>query len=357
MADEIERIIAAGELGDDGFIDTENGLTRRFKLSRVTVRKASEVLIAKGIIQRRPGKGLFVAQAKEHGRKKVWVLVDNLAWEPCVRLARGVKSWAKQYDFDIELQDGHAQAEQNLVLLNEMVDRDDIDGALIMAWHTPECFEALCRIKDRGLPFVVIDYHNTQLSFPNVVADNYHGGWLIGEHLYELGHRNFAFLGDCQAITVQRRLDGYRDYLAEKGIAMAHSHVGNIKPPDRFIDWSEWIDSCLEKIFDCGAKPTALFCSCDNVARAVYHWCAKKGVRIPDDLSVAGFDNDPASQWLIPELTTVSQPFSDMGDTAMALLRDLLSGKPWDGKDRILPVQFIPRKSTQSVETVQPASR
>jgi DNA-binding LacI/PurR family transcriptional regulator len=74
-------------------------------------------------------------------------------------------------------------------------------------------------------------------------------------------------------------------------------------------------------------------------------------------LSVAGFDNDPASQWLIPELTTVSQPFSYMGDTAMALLRDLLAGKPWDGRDRILPVQFIPRKSTQSIETVQPASR
>jgi len=351
LANEVRDLIAKGEVRADGFIASEYDLARRFDMSRMTVRKGSELLIAEGIVQRLPGRGLFLAQDTAPKRKTIWVLVDNLAREPSVRLSRRIQKWAAEYSCDIQLMDGHGDVERNLVLLNELTARDDVSGAIITAWHTSECIEALCRLKDTGLPFVVLDHHNTYFSVPNVVADNYHGGRMAAEHFLENGHRNFAFIGDCKTITVRYRLDGFRDYLSEQGVLLSHPNIGNLHPDDRFSDWAEWVEQKMEKIFGGGRtnRPTALFVSCDNLARGVYRWCARNGVRIPEDLSVIGFDDDPVVQWLNPELTTIAQPFSEMGDKAIELLDSQIKGKPWDGKECILPVELIVRGSVRKI--------
>ncbi len=349
LADEIQRQIEGSTFPPDGFIDSEHGLVRKYKVARLTVRRATEVLIQRGLITRRPGKGLYICRPDEKREKVIWVLLENLAWEPCIRLARGVQEWSKQYRYVFEMKDGQAETSRNLQLLQDLADQEDVDGALIMAWHTPEFFEAVCRLKDKGLPLVVIDHHNAQVSVPNVVSDNYHGGWLAAEHLYELGHRVFAFIGDYTAQTVRNRLDGFRDYLAEKGIVLPHSRVGDVRPDDRFVDWSAWVDDRMGKVMSGKERPTGLFVSCDSMARSVYRYCERNGIKIPDDLSIVSFDNDPASQWMSPELTTIAQPFSQMGEAAMKLLDSQLNGTPWNRRETILPVELVVRKSTKTI--------
>jgi len=223
-----------------------------------------------------------------------------------------------------------------------------VDGVIAVAWHASECFEALYDIKKAGKPFVVLDHHNSVLEFPNVTADNYHGGWLAAEHLFEQGHRTFTFVGDYRASTVLNRLNGFRDYLAEQDVAFPHSQVADIRLKDYFGSWESLIDGKLEKVFSSSRRPTAVFASCDRVAQEVYRWCAARKIRIPEDVSVVGFDDEPVAKVL--NLTTLAQPFDAMGVKAMELLKQQFDGHPWNGKETILPVQLIVRDSVKELK-------
>ncbi len=348
LARELREGVANGTMGADGFVASEHELGHRYGLARATVRRATDILIAEGLIERCVGKGLFVRRRKGKAQKQIWVHVDNLARESAVRYLRRIQDWAQGYNLSVRVEDGHGDEKRNLALLRELAKRRDIDGALIMAWHTPDCLEALHAVKASGLPFVVVDHHNDYAAFPNVASDNYHGGHLVAEHLYGLGHRAFAFIGDTNTLTVRHRLDGFRDYLAEQGLALPHALEGNVRPRDRFADWGGLVEAQMRRIFESN-HPTALFISCDNLARAVYRYCNEQGIRIPHDLSVVGFDNDPVAQWLVPELTTVEQPFPEIGDKAVELLDRQINGTPWDGAETILPVRLIVRNSTRAL--------
>ncbi|MEI6647954.1 MAG: GntR family transcriptional regulator [bacterium] len=370
LAATLRKQVKAGQVGEDGFVASEVDLTRQHGISRVTVRRAVDDLVEERLVQRRPGKGLYVRKDDPDKVKKVWLILDNIGRESFAQFFRAAQRMAKEFNFDVQLKDGLSETGENLRLLAELAGRDDVDGALIIAWHKPEFFEAIFAIKKHGIPFVLLDHHNAQMSFPSVVADNYRGGWLVAEHLYALGHRQFAFMGAHSAVTIQKRLAGFRDYLAERGVALPASQILEVSPDDYFHGWERVVDRKLSLLFEgraVGAQlkskgrsvarapskalslkpqtPTALFASCDRTAQEVFRWCSDQNISIPGDLSVVGFDNEPVSKAL--KLTTVSQPFAEMGTKAMILLNAQIEGKPWNGRELTLPVELVIRRSTQ----------
>lgn len=356
VADEIRKMIASQKVGADGFIGSEISLGQAHGVSRVTVRRAVDDLISERLLQRRPGKGLYVRKNEADRVKNIWFVIDNIGRESFVQFFRAAQKTAREFNLEIHLKDGMSDTRENLRLLAELAKRKDVDGAIIVEWHKPEFYEAVQDIKKRGIPFVVLDHYNNQTSFPCVVADNYRGGWLAAEHLYQLGHRQFAFIGNVAATTVQKRVAGYRDFLAEQGIALPMSQIMNIDPSDYFHDWEKIVDKALVAHFMApggkphprgksgGVFPTALFASNDRTAQEVYQWCLKHGISIPGDLSIVGFDNEPFSRIL--NLTTVAQPFSEMGSKAMFMLNEQFEGTRWNGKEVILPVTLVVRGST-----------
>jgi LacI family transcriptional regulator len=89
-----------------------------------------------------------------------------------------------------------------------------------------------------------------------------------------------------------------------------------------------------------------VFCSCDAVARACYRVCAALRLKVPEDVSLVGFDDDPLAEWLTPALTTVRQPFREMGRTAMELLLTQLTKRAARPENVVLPVEWVERGST-----------
>jgi GntR family transcriptional regulator of arabinose operon len=356
VADAIRKMIVSGKVGADGLVGSEISLAQENGVSRVTVRRAVDDLIAERLLQRRPGKGLYVRKNEADRIKNIWFVIDNIGRESFVQFFRAAQKTARDFNLEIHLKDGMSDTRENLRLLAELARRKDVDGAIIVEWHKPEFYDAVQDIKKRGIPFVVLDHYNDQTSFPCVVADNYRGGWLAAEHLHKLGHRQFAFIGNTRAMTVQKRIAGFRDFLAEKGIALPASQIMNIDPTDYFHEWEKMVDEALAAHFltsggkpkprgkSSGVFPTALFASSDRTAQEVYQWCLKHGISIPNDLSVVGFDNEPLSRIL--NLTTVAQPFSEMGAKAMCLLNEQFEGAGWNGKDAVLPVSLVVRGST-----------
>lgn len=345
LAQELRRSVKDGEYAPGACVASEHELARRHKLSRVTVRRATEMLVTEGLLERRPGKGLYVRAASSANGTVVKVIVGNLAWEPSVRVARGAQQVARKHGIEIQVCDAHGDQSENLeYLLN--LPKNGARGAILMALHTPAFTEAVMRVKAEGFPLVVVDHHPQEVDIPSVVADNYQGGVMVGQHLAELGHTRVAFVGDCVATTVRDRLEGFRDALAESGVALARSGIVDITPKDRFANWDDTVRLAVADLLSDLTRPTAVFCSCDAVARACYRVCATLGLNIPHDLSLVGFDDDPLAEWLSPALTTVRQPFTELGQKAMELLFKQLTGKKVTTNLITLPVEWVPRAST-----------
>mgnify|MGYP000894764861 FL=1 len=345
LAQELKRAVAQGEYAPGELVASEHELARKHGLSRVTVRRATDLLIEEGLLERRPGKGLFVREAEPEATKVVKVIVGNLAWEPSVRVARGAQQVARKHGVEIQVCDAHGSQEENLATLMGLP-QNGASGAILMALHTAAFNEAVVRIQAQEFPLVVIDHHPHEVAVPAVVADNYEGGALVGRHLAALGHTRVAFLGDCAASTVRARLDGFRDALAEAGVVLPRARVVDITPEDLLADWSEMVRQAADGLLGGPERPTAVFCSCDAVARACYRTCAALGLRIPQDVSLVGFDDDPLAEWLSPPLTTVRQPFTEMGQAAMRLLQERLAGREAKSETVTLPVEWVGRGST-----------
>ncbi len=345
LARELKQAVAKGEYKPGERVASEHELARLRGLSRVTVRRATDLLIAEGLLERRAGKGLYVREDEPAATRTVKVIVGNLAWEPSVRVARGAQQVARQHGVEVQVYDAHGSQEENLgTLLN--VTKNGASGAILMALHTAAFNEAVMCVKAQGFPLVVVDHHPCEFDVPAVVADNYAGGLLVGRHLASLGHARVAFVGDCVASTVRARLDGFRDALAEAGIVLPRASVVDITPEDTLADWSEMVRHAAERLLGAERRPTAVFCSCDAVARACYRACAALGLRIPQDVSLVGFDDDPLAEWLSPPLTTVRQPFAEMGRVAMRLLQRQLAEHEVKTETVVLPVEWVERGST-----------
>ena len=345
LAQELRKDVAKGEYASGAHVASEHDLARRHKLSRVTVRRATELLVAEGLLERRAGKGLYVCEAEPVLTRVVKVIVGNLAWEPSVRIARGAQQVAGKFGIEIQVCDAHGSQSENLDTLLKLP-TNGASGAILLALHTAAFTEAVVRVKAQGFPLVVVDHCPKEIAVPAVVADNYQGGIMVGRHLAGLGHSRVAFVGDCVASTVRARLDGFRDALAEAGVTLPRDSVVDITPDDPLADWSEQVRQAVEGVLRTKVRPTAVFCSCDAVARACYRACTALGLRIPQDLSLVGFDDDPLAEWLSPPLTTVRQPFTELGRTAMTLLHGQLAGQPAEPVTVTLPVEWVERGST-----------
>jgi LacI family transcriptional regulator len=223
-----------------------------------------------------------------------------------------------------------------------------IDGALLV---TPTVVEARY-----GTPIVAVDPHTGPTDLPTIDSDNLHGGRIATEHLLSLGHRRIGLLaGRPDLESARLREDGYRAALAAAGEEVDPALIvpGDFHPaPAR---------EAARRLLTLPDRPTAVFAANDWSAITLMDVAAGLGLRIPEDLSVIGFDNIPESALTHPALTTVHQPIQEMGRLAMGLLVRLIDGDAGPAPmHRTLPTSLVVRQSTstvpESVERARPST-
>ena len=338
----LRESIVSGEFKPGQLLGSEYGISRDEKISRMTVRRASEILINEGLIERRPGKGLYI---RSTAARMVQVVAGNLAWESSARISRGAQEEGRQDGLQIQLYDAHGSVESDLEMMRKLPS-SGARGAIVLSLHSALFNEVIFRLKIERFPFVLVDQRLKEVGVPSVTADNESGGYQVGQMLLKLGHTRIAFIGDLEANTTSDRLTGFRNAVSDAGLPFSRSLVLDLmEGKDRLSDWSDRIDQCTRKLMGLPMPPTAIFCSCDAVARSVYRTLGQMGVSIPGDVSVVGFDDDPLAEWLTPGLTTVRQPFVQMGQAAMRMLVALMDNPDALVESRILPVELVPRAS------------
>lgn len=212
-----------------------------------------------------------------------------------------------------------------------------IDGAVLV---TPTVVDP-----DGGVPVVAIDPHTGPADMPTVDSDNLAGAVLAVEHLLALGHRRIGHLGGRPDLESSRLRElGYRQALQAAGVPFdpALVRVGGYA--------SDTATGPARELLSLPERPTALFAANDTSALAAVEVALDLGLRVPEDVSVVGFDNVPESALSRPPLTTVAQPMQRMGREAVELLLHLLDGSGEERTTHVrLPTELVARASTRAI--------
>jgi LacI family transcriptional regulator, galactose operon repressor len=214
------------------------------------------------------------------------------------------------------------------------------DGALIVM--PEESSPELELLVDGGYRFVVVDpIMPLAERIPSVSAAHASGADQAMRHLLELGHRRIAQItGPRSWLATEDRRRGYRAALASAGIlpdpALEMESIPEI-PPGR---------EAAERLLELPERPTAIFAFNDNIAIGAIQAARARGLRVPEDLSVVGFDDVEHATIVSPALTTVRQPLEEMGRTAVSLLNRLLERQRFETLHVELATRLVVREST-----------
>jgi LacI family transcriptional regulator len=207
-----------------------------------------------------------------------------------------------------------------------------IDGAIIV---TPTV-----EIPHSSVPVISIDPH-TGADMPiSIDVDNYGGAYTATSHLLELGHRRIAHIRGREDLqSAHLREQGYRQALEDAGVEIEEQlvHHGDYQHEAAVL--------AAHDLLDLPHPPTAIFAANDLSALAALQVAGEHGLRIPEDLSIIGFDDIPAAAQSTPPLSTVRQPLHEMGAHAVKMLLGLLAGEEVESPGEF-PAVLVPRKTT-----------
>jgi LacI family transcriptional regulator len=224
------------------------------------------------------------------------------------------------------------------------LDRSRTDGVVLVTTDLAPAHRE--RLAELQAPVVLVDPVTDPVAdLPSIGTGNRSGAQAATEHLIALGHRRIATItGRLSALCSHQRLDGYRAALARAGLPIDTSLIA--EGDFRY----ETAHATAMNLLRRSDPPTAIVAACDQQAMGVYEAARRLGLRIPDDLSVVGFDDIPTTAWMSPPLTTVRQPLAEMAALAV---RTLLSGSP--GRRAELPTDLVVRASTAPPRRVSAA--
>jgi LacI family transcriptional regulator len=220
-----------------------------------------------------------------------------------------------------------------------LIDETHVDG-IILSSPVTDCAAVLDELERRGIPFVRISPGTNHALTSSVFMDDVQAADDMTTHLINLGHRVIGFVvGHPNHMASEQRLFGYRRALDRAGIAF---EPGLVRPGE--FDFASGA-AAAETLLTLPKRPTAIFASNDDMAAGVLAVAHRLGLGIPEDLSVAGFDDTALAQIVWPPLTTIRQPTRDLAYAAASLLFERVEGV----EHRRLQHDLIVRASTARV--------
>ncbi|AWO01536.1 LacI family transcriptional regulator [Chitinophaga alhagiae] len=257
---------------------------------------------------------------KEKRSKIIGVVVPEIANNFCAATIAGIEDYAYRKGYHVMIFQSHEEYEREVANVRLLASRR-IDGLIISLANNTRRFDHL---EEMDTPVVMFDRVYEGLGGPRVVVNDHEGAFRGVEHLLERGCRKIAILSMAPWLsTSQKRLQGYRDALEQY----------NIPVREEWIVQSCETEAPIEQLFTSGAdQPDALFFSMERLAIMSLQVLKKLGLRIPEEVALAGFSDNPASELFSPALTTIRQPTFEIGRQAAELLIAQIDGIATDNQ-------------------------
>ncbi len=318
------------KLGSPGFetgtfLIGEHELSKAYKLSRGTIRKALDILLSEGLISRQPGRGTIILPPKakpEAKRYTVAVIWNILRWLDLATLS-SLDQTLIDFNCDIRFTSSQQEANRESQLLENLLKNKP--DALVLYPTGAKDNVALIESIMQEIPVVLVHHYPIGLGIKSnfVSTTNEESVDELCQHFIDLGHKRIAFIlwaGENLRVNSQvERKEGYLRAMLQAELAPLVLNSFELGHPDKEI-----FAKTLMTFIDTH-KPTALIFHNDASAYRMYPYLIQHGLRIPEDISIAGFDGLELEFDFFPlELTTIVQPFDSLGSQASFLIRELL---------------------------------
>lgn len=378
IIDHVKEKVKDGTYLPEQKIPTEMEFAEAFNVSRITSRRALIELEQEGVIVRRKGSGSFIAPVEEHrlnkkdGTGALKVIAILLPYEynqgNLMGTVMGASEYLRDRNYFLSIQRSDDNQEAEAALLKDITE-GKVQGVIYYPLSDRMNMEFITTLSMNDFPVVMIDKFFENIPADSVVSDNYHGGYMTTEYLIGLGHENIAFAsneGSDKLSSVRDRYLGYckalRDngYMIDSGITAINinekikavdrelyedvKHLRPILDPDKQTIFKEIINGFMDK------NVTAIQCVNDFTAMYFMKVCLDMGISIPEDLSIAGFDNTELSSHMEVPLTTVEQDFHSIGEKAAEILVRNIESASHGSETVVLPVKLIERQSSGIVK-------
>lgn len=278
------------------------------------------------------------ARSLAGGRSQViGLLVHDAGTSYIGEIIRGIDEELASAQYDLLLYTTHRRKTKESAYVTTLT-RGMADGLLLVSPRNPGVY--LETLRQHRFPHVMIDHRGSDDETPAVAAENWQGTYNATEYLIEFGHQRIGFItGDMAQICAQDRLAGYETALTDHGITFDPELVceGNFFQSLGYVGASAMLEL--------PNPPTAIFASNDVSAFGVMEAVRDHGLRIPDDISVVGFDDIPQAAHVHPPLTTVRQPLEEMGRAATRMLLEHIKDPERPLKRVELPTELVVRQS------------
>lgn len=313
-------------------------LNGRPDVSQATRSKVESLLAEHGYLRRKssPTTATGLVELVFHELEAAWSM----------EIIRGVEDVASAHGLSVVLTESGSRHAPDPEWIEGVLRRRPLGVVLVFSDLPTEYREML---RSRAIPFVIIDpAGDPSPEVPSVGSANWSGGLMATRHLIELGHRRIAAItGPDDMMCSHARIDGFRSAMNSAGLAIE-------------ADWIRFGDFHTSGGYEHGLalltgdeRPTAIFAGSDLQALGVLEAVRELGMRVPDDLSLVGYDDIPLAKWVSPRLTTIRQPLRRMAEEATRLVIRM-SEAPLESVPRMdLATSLVVRESTAPLESVR----
>ena len=349
IVDDIRSKIAVKELKAGDQLGSQAALCATYAVSLITVKKALATLINNGVVFSRVGKGTYVAQrtidARQNGHPTIGLVIQDIRSPFFSRVIHSVQDAAYELGYHVLVSSSSGKAEKEEAQIARFREFG-VKGMIIASMsHKYHASPTIRKMLHQGFPFAMVSYIADE-DVPFVGSDHEQGGYLATEYLVKQGYRRIGYInGELGNMVGELRRRGYEKALRAHGRSVDKHLQFHLRMRGEKHDYQSGYQ-IGKKIGSLSVKPDAVFVYNDLSALGFEEALLERGLRVPDDVAIVGFDDIDRGEYAPVSLSTVRQPTSMIGKEAVNLLLKLMQGKKAHIR-RILKTELVIRESSE----------
>ncbi len=331
-------------------IYSEHELAEKFRVSRHTVRQALSELVNEGWLYREQGRGTFCAEKKRNSDKIIGMITTYISDYIFPSIIRGAESYLNRKGYTLLLASTNNNPADEKSCLQNVLSKK-VDGLIVeptkSAIPNPN-LDYYFTLETNNIPYVMINAFYPELQPPSLTMDDELGGYLATQHLIQLGHRRITGFFKTDDLQGVNRMQGFVRAHRENRLPVYPGMIVTFHTEDKYVKPKQE----LRRLLQTDSRPTAIVCYNDEIALSILDVIRDLQLRVPEDISIVGYDDSPLAEASEIKLTTIRHPQAEMGETAAKKIVEAIE-KNSRGAVSISSVLYKPelilRNSTQAV--------
>lgn len=353
---DIYEKIVSGYFPDDKPLPIEKEMCETYSTSRITVQKALQMLVSKGMVVRIPGKGSFICKDHKVNNPKtrlIGLVMCNLAMSYGINILKAIEKYAAQLQCSIVFKNSFFDRERESQCIQELVALS-VDGIILQPVHDEYLNEDILKLSLQNYPVVLIDRNLSGLALSFVGSDNVQTTKKVVQYLFERGHENICFMTSDphNTSTIEERLNAFKQaYIEANKLNLSSNIFSTIQSTRSNIVDEKLEEDDIRKIqYHLTNNPqiSCIFTAEYRICQLAEEALRRMGKHVPQDISLVTFDNNNEELYQ-SKIAYIRQDEEQIGKCALDLLNKAIVNQKPENTKLYLPTEFVPGRSIKNL--------